>query len=135
VTIDELVDTLMIARRTTRSGEPVHFGNDVAHARAREHLPELRHAVGEPLEQPVSPLQALDPRGRHLDAADRALAPRHRARAERHTLRHAPGYLPDIMAAIIDVTGVTYPQSFDGHAVGRSRLSRCCRCPAPTVGR
>ena len=29
VTIDELVDKLMIARRTTRSGEPVHFGNDV----------------------------------------------------------------------------------------------------------
>ena len=28
VTIDELVDKLMIARRTTRSGEPVHFGND-----------------------------------------------------------------------------------------------------------
>ena len=36
VTIDELVDKLMIARRTTRSGEPVHFGNDIdAHARAR----------------------------------------------------------------------------------------------------
>ena len=29
VTIDELVDKLMIARRTTRSGEPVHFGNDI----------------------------------------------------------------------------------------------------------
>src|SRR5205085_1937203 len=30
VTIDELVDKLMIARRTTRSGEPVHFGNDTS---------------------------------------------------------------------------------------------------------
>ena len=36
VTIDELVDKLMIAQSHTRSGEPVHFGNDPdAHARAR----------------------------------------------------------------------------------------------------
>ena len=49
-----------------------------AHARAREHLPELRHRLGQPLQFAVSPLQALDPRGRHLDAADRPLAERHR---------------------------------------------------------
>ena len=62
----------MIARSHTRSGEPVHFGNDVrAHAGPGEHLPELRHRVGEPVEHAVPPLQALDPRGRHLDAADR----------------------------------------------------------------
>ena len=79
VTIDELVDKLMIARSHTRSGEPVHFGNDAdAHARAGEHLPELRHGLGEPVEHAVPPLQALDPRGRHRDAADRALAERHR---------------------------------------------------------
>ncbi len=88
VTIDELVDKLMIARRTTRSGEPVHFGNDHGrHARAREHLPELRHGLGEPLERAVPALQALDPRGRHLDAADRPLAERHRPR--RRTARSA----------------------------------------------
>ena len=49
-----------------------------AHARAGEHLPELRHRLGQPLERAVPPLQALDPRRRHLDAADRALAERHR---------------------------------------------------------
>ena len=32
-------------------------------------------------------------------------------------IRHAPGYLPDIMATIVDLTGATYPSSFDGHAV------------------
>jgi arylsulfatase A-like enzyme len=54
-----------------------------AHARAGEHVPELRHGVGQPLEQPVPPLQALDPRRRHRDAADRALAERHREHGER----------------------------------------------------
>ena len=78
VGVDELVNKLMIARAKTRSGEPVHFGNDTGpHARAREHLPELRHRVGEPVEHAVSALQTLDPRRRHLDAADRALAERH----------------------------------------------------------
>ena len=33
-----------------------------AHARPGEHVPELRHGLGQPLEQPVPPLQALDPR-------------------------------------------------------------------------
>ena len=78
VTIDELVDKLMIAKANTRKGEPVHFGNDpYADAGPREHLPELRHGLGQPVEHAVPPLQALDPRRRHRDAADRALAARH----------------------------------------------------------
>jgi arylsulfatase A-like enzyme len=32
-------------------------------------------------------------------------------------VRHAPGYLPDMMATIVDVAGATYPQTFDGRAV------------------
>ena len=86
VTIDELVNKLMIAKSHTRAGEPVHFGNDPgAHAGAGEHLSELRHSLGQPLEHAVPALQALDPRGRHLDAADRALAERHRRQG-----RHPP---------------------------------------------
>jgi arylsulfatase len=42
-------------------------------------------------------------------------------------VRHAPGYLPDIMATMVDVTGATYPASFEGHRVepleGQSLLS------------
>ena len=118
VTIDELVDKLMIARRTTRSGEPVHFGNDVdAHARAGEHVPELRHGVGQPLEQPVSPLQALDPRGRHRDAADRALAERHRDERERHACATRRATCPTSWRRSSTSTGADVPASFDGHAV------------------
>ena len=78
------------ARSHTRDGEPVHFGNNPQrHARPGEHLPELRHGLGEPVEHAVPPVQALDPRGRHLDAADRALAGGHRATAARSATRRA----------------------------------------------
>ena len=39
------------------------------------------------------------------------------AKGENGGVRHAPGYLPDIMATIVDVTGAAYPASFDGHGV------------------
>jgi arylsulfatase A-like enzyme len=62
VTVDELVNKLMIAKSHTRAGEPVHFGNDPARM---------------PVEHSVPAVQALDPRRRHLDAAHRALAGGH----------------------------------------------------------
>jgi arylsulfatase len=41
-------------------------------------------------------------------------------------IRHAPGYLPDIMATVLDVTGTPYPASFEGRAIdpleGRSLM-------------
>jgi arylsulfatase len=39
------------------------------------------------------------------------------AASENGTVRHAPGYLPDIMATIVDAAGATYPSSFDGRAI------------------
>ena len=106
VTVDELVDKLMIARAhdAQRRAGPLRQRHRARMPGPGEHLPELRHGVGQPLEHAVPPLQALDPRGRHLDAADRPLAGRHR-RSENGGIRHAPGYLPDIMATIVDVTG------------------------------
>jgi arylsulfatase len=56
----------------------------------------------------------LDPRGRHLHAADPPLADGIR---DKGAIRHAPGYLPDIMATILDVTGTRYPEERDGHAI------------------
>ena len=32
-------------------------------------------------------------------------------------LRHGPGQLPDIMATILEVTGATYPETFDGYTI------------------
>ncbi len=39
------------------------------------------------------------------------------APGENGGVRHAPGYLPDIMATIVDLTGATYPAAFEGHAI------------------
>ena len=59
------------------------------HAGPGEHLPELRPGLGQPVEHAVPPLQALDPRGRHRDAADRPLAGGHRATRARSATRRA----------------------------------------------
>nr|HET7859436.1 arylsulfatase [Caldimonas sp.] len=117
VTVDELVDKLMIARRTTRSGEPVQFGNDVTRMPGPENTYQSYGVAWANLSNAPfrlykhwiheggisTPLIAHWPDG--IDAK------------ENGTIRHAPGYLPDIMATIVDVTGATYPATFDGHAV------------------
>ena len=79
VTAKELVDQLMIAKATTRKGEPVRFGNypDIMPG-GRGYLSELRDRLGQSVQHAVPALQALDPRGRHRDAADHALAGGHR---------------------------------------------------------
>jgi arylsulfatase len=117
VTVDELVDKLMIARRETRSGEPVHFGNDLTRMPGPENTYQSYGTAWANLSNAPfrlykhwiheggisTPLIAHWPQG--IDAEQNG------------TIRHAPGYLPDIMATIVDATGATYPSSFDGHAV------------------
>ena len=48
-------------------------------ARSRRHLPELRPAVGQRLQHPISPVQALGARGRHRHAAGGVVAAGDRA--------------------------------------------------------
>ena len=117
VTVDELVDKLMIARRQTRSGDPVHFGNDVTRMPGPENTYQSYGTAWANLSNAPfrlykhwiheggisTPLIAHWPQG--IDAE------------ENGTIRHAPGYLPDIMATIVDATGATYPSSFEGRAV------------------
>jgi len=127
VTVDELVDKLMIARRETRSREPVHFGNDVTRMPGPENTYQSYGTAWANLSNAPfrlykhwiheggisTPLIAHWPRG--IDAK------------ENGTIRHAPGYLPDIMATIVDAAGASYPSTFEGHAVdaleGQSLLS------------
>jgi arylsulfatase len=117
VTVDELVDKLMIARRETRSGEPVHFGNDATRMPGPENTYQSYGVAWANLSNAPfrlykhwiheggisTPLIAHWPAG--IDAKQNG------------TIRHAPGYLPDIMATIVDATGATYPSTFAGHAV------------------
>ncbi len=117
VTVDELVDKLMIARRETRSGEPVHFGNDVARMPGPENTYQSYGTAWANLSNSPfrlykhwiheggisTPLIAHWPAG--IDASANG------------TIRHAPGYLPDIMATIVDATGAAYPATHEGRAI------------------
>jgi len=117
VTVDELVDKLMIARKTTRSGEPVHFGNDVTRMPGPENTYQsygvawanLSNAPFRLYKHWIHEGGISTPLIAHWPAVIDA--------KQNGTIRHAPGYLPDVMATIVDATGATYPSTFDGHAV------------------
>ena len=115
VTVDELVDKLMIARRTTRSGEPVHFGNDISRMPGPENTYQSYGTAWANLSN--APFRLYKHWIHEGGISTPLIAHWPNGIAEKGGLRHAPGYLPDIMATIVDATGSTYPQTFDGHAV------------------
>ncbi len=117
VTIDELVDKLMIARRTTRSGEPVHFGNDVHRMPGPENTYQSYGTAWANLSNAPFRLYKHWIHEGGISTPLIAHWPNGIAKSENGGLRHAPGYLPDIMATIVEATGSTYPQSFEGRAV------------------
>jgi arylsulfatase A-like enzyme len=115
VTVDELVNKLMIAKARTRNGDEVHFGNNPSIMPGPENTyqsygPAWANLSNTPFrlykhwihEGGIStPLICHWPKGIH----------------EKGGLRHAPGYLPDIMATLLDITGTPYPQAWDGAPV------------------
>jgi arylsulfatase len=117
VTVDELVDKLMIARRTTRSGEPVHFGNDVHRMPGPENTYQSYGTAWANLSNAPFRLYKHWIHEGGISTPLIAHWPNGIAASENGTVRHAPGYLPDIMATIVDAAGATYPSSFDGRAI------------------
>ena len=115
VTIDELVDKLMIARRTTRSGEPVHFGNDTGRMPGPENTYQSYGTAWANLSN--APFRLYKHWIHEGGIATPLIAHWPNGIAEKGGLRHAPGYLPDIMATIVDASGSTYPGEFAGHPV------------------
>lgn len=115
VTIEELVDKLMIARSHTRDGREVRFGNDPAIAPGPEDTYQSYGQAWANLSNTPfrfykhwiheggisTPLILHWPDG-NLPAGE---------------IRHTPGYLPDIMATICDVTGAAYPRQLDGRSI------------------
>lgn len=115
VTVDELVHNLMIARSHTRDGREVQFGNNPelmpgaedtyqSYGTAWANLSNTpfrlyKHWIHEGgISTPfiVHWPDGIEPRGE---------------------IRHTPGYLPDVMATIVDITGAQYPQTFDGNSI------------------
>ncbi len=115
VTVDELVHKLMIAKSHTRSGEPVQFGNN----------PDV-------MPGPENTYQSYGPAWANLSNTPFRLYKHwtheggistplifHWPEGIGNTgaVRHTPGYLPDIMATILDITGTAYPSERDGQPV------------------
>jgi len=107
----------MIARRNTRSGEPVHFGNDVKRMPGPENTYQSYGTAWANLSN--SPFRLYKHWIHEGGIATPLIAhwPNGIASTQNGSVRHAPGYLPDMMATIVDATGATYPQSVEGHAV------------------
>jgi arylsulfatase len=115
VTVDELVDKLMIAKRQTRQGEPVHFGNDPNRMPGPENTYQSYGVAWANLSN--TPFRLYKHWIHEGGISTPLIVHWPGGIRDKGHLRHTPGYLPDIMATICDVTGSTYPSTFDGNPV------------------
>lgn len=115
VTIDELVNKLMIARALTRSGEPVHFGNDTGRMPGPENTYQSYGTAWANLSN--TPFRLYKHWIHEGGISTPLIVHWPNGITDKGGIRHAPGYLPDIMATILDVTGTPYPSSIEGRAI------------------
>jgi len=115
VTVDELVHKLMIAKSHTRSGEPVHFGNDPSRMPGPENTYQSYGTAWANLSN--TPFR-LYKHWIHEGGISTPLIVHWPAGIkDKDQIRHTPGYLPDIMATILDVTGTPYPDTWEGQKI------------------
>ncbi len=115
VTVDELVSKLMIARSHTRDGRVVQFGNVAEIAPGPE---DTYQSYGRAWANLSNAPFRLYKHWTHEGGISTPLIfhwPN--GIAQRGEIRHTPGYLPDIMATVLDATGATYPQQLDGRTI------------------
>lgn len=115
VTVDELVNKLMIARAATRGGEPVHFGNDTSRMPGPENTYQSYGTAWANLSN--TPFRLYKHWIHEGGISTPLIVHWPQGIEDRGGVRHAPGYLPDIMATIVDLTGSEYPREFKGRAI------------------
>jgi arylsulfatase A-like enzyme len=115
VTVDELVNNLMIAKSHTRAGEPVHFGNTPALMPGPENTYQSYGTGWANLSN--TPFRLYKHWIHEGGIATPLIVHWPRGIADRGGVRHTPGYLPDIMATILDLTGTDCPTERNGHPV------------------
>ena len=115
VSIEELVDKLMIARSHTRSGEPVKIGNDPTLMPGPENTYQSYGTAWANLSN--TPFRLYKHWIHEGGIATPLIFHWPRGIQERGAIRHTPGYLPDIMATVLEVTGARYPDRFAGREV------------------
>ena len=115
VSIEELVEQLMIARSHTRKGEPVHIGNNPDIMPGPENTYQSYGTAWANLSN--TPFRLYKHWIHEGGIATPLIMHWPQGIRERGAIRHTPGYLPDIMATLLDITGIDYPADWGGHAV------------------
>jgi len=115
LTVDELVNRLMIAKEKTRAGEPVQFGNDPAVMPGPENTYQSYGRAWANLSN--APFRLYKHFIHEGGIATPLIVHWPKGIAERGAIRHTPGYLPDIMATILDATGTPYPADWQGRPI------------------
>lgn len=115
VTVDELVNKLMIAKARTRTGEEVHFGNNPSLMPGPENTYQSYGVAWANLSN--TPFRLYKHWIHEGGISTPLICHWPNGIQEKGGIRHAPGYLPDIMATLLDVTDTPYPQSWEGQQV------------------
>lgn len=115
VTADQLVNKLHIARATTRAGAPVHLGNNPELMPGPENTYQSYGSAWANLSN--TPFRLYKHWIHEGGIATPLIMHWPAGIAERGQVRHTPGYLPDIMATILDVTATPYPMQYAGHRI------------------
>lgn len=115
VTVDELVNKLMIARSHTRDGAKVQFGNNPDIMPGAEDTYQSYGTAWANLSN--TPFRLYKHWIHEGGISTPLIMHWPQGIAQRGEIRHTPGYLPDIMATVLDISGVPYPQSLDGRAI------------------
>ncbi|MEI8401466.1 MAG: arylsulfatase [Alcaligenaceae bacterium] len=115
VTVDELVNKLMIARSHTRDGAVVHFGNNPELMPGPENTYQSYGTAWANLSN--APFRFYKHWAHEGGISTPLIMHWPQGISDRGDLRHTPGYLPDIMATILDVTKTAYPSTLAGREI------------------
>lgn len=115
VTVDVLVNELMIARSHTRAGDPVHFGNNPTLMPGAENTYQSYGPAWANLSN--TPFRLYKHWIHEGGIATPLIAHWPQGIRDQGGIRHTPGYLPDIMATLLDITQTPYPRERKGASV------------------
>jgi arylsulfatase A-like enzyme len=115
VTVDELVNNLMIANSHTRAGEEVQFGNNPDLMPGAENTYQSYGTAWANLSN--TPFRLYKHWIHEGGISTPLIFHWPDGIKDKGGIRHTPGYLPDIMATILDVTGTAYPREWKGNSI------------------
>jgi arylsulfatase A-like enzyme len=115
VPVDELVNNLMIARSHTRDGVEVRFGNKPDIMPGPEDTYQSYGTAWANLSN--TPFRLYKHWIHEGGISTPLIFHWPEGISEKGGVRHTPGYLPDIMATILDISSTAYPQQRDGKPV------------------